>query len=104
MGWLILVFYPEPEGKNLLISSNPCINSKHIPASMNYFDSDMSKSTNAVVYFDWKTVIYIYACGQCRIKYMLPIRADDDSSTCTSTTGKSVTCTGACVNEIIANR
>ena len=34
--------------------------------SMNYFDSDMSKSTNTVVYFDWKTVIYIYACGQCR--------------------------------------
>ena len=25
-----------------------------------YFDSDMSKSTNTVVYFDWKTVIYIY--------------------------------------------
>jgi hypothetical protein len=24
---------------------------------MNYFDSDMSKSTNTVVYFDWKTVI-----------------------------------------------
>ena len=23
---------------------------------MNYSDSDMSKSTNAVVYFDWKTV------------------------------------------------
>jgi hypothetical protein len=23
-------------------------------ASMNYFDSDMSKSTNTVVYFDWK--------------------------------------------------
>jgi hypothetical protein len=22
---------------------------------MNYFDSDMSKSTNMVVYFDWKT-------------------------------------------------
>ena len=22
-------------------------------ASMNYFDSDMSKSTNTVVYFDW---------------------------------------------------
>ena len=33
---------------------------------MNYFDSDMSKSTNTVVYFEWKTVIYIYACGQCR--------------------------------------
>jgi hypothetical protein len=29
---------------------------------MIYFDSDMSKSTNTVVYFDWKTVIYIYAC------------------------------------------
>jgi hypothetical protein len=25
---------------------------------MNYFDSDMSKSTNTVVYFDCKTVIY----------------------------------------------
>jgi hypothetical protein len=25
---------------------------------MIYFDSDMSKSTNTVVYFDWKTVIY----------------------------------------------
>jgi hypothetical protein len=38
MGWWILVFYPEL-------------------ASMNYFDSDMSKGTNTVVYFDWKTVI-----------------------------------------------
>jgi hypothetical protein len=27
---------------------------------MIYFDSDKSKSTNTVVYFDWKTVIYIY--------------------------------------------
>jgi hypothetical protein len=27
---------------------------------MIYFDSDMFKSTNTVVYFDWKTVIYIY--------------------------------------------
>jgi hypothetical protein len=35
MDWRILVFYPEPE------------------ASMIYFDSDMSKSTNTVVYFDW---------------------------------------------------
>jgi hypothetical protein len=30
-------------------------------ASMIYFDSDMSKSKNTVVYFDWKMVIYIYA-------------------------------------------
>ena len=29
---------------------------------MIYVDSDMSKSTNTVVYFDWKTVIYTYAC------------------------------------------
>ena len=50
---------------------------------MIYFDSDMSKSTNTVVYFDWKTVIYIYACGRCRTQLM------------------SVTFTGACVNEII---
>jgi hypothetical protein len=27
---------------------------------MIYFDFDMTKSTNTVVYFDWKTVIYIY--------------------------------------------
>ena len=27
---------------------------------MIYFDFDMSKSTSTVVYFDWKTVIYIY--------------------------------------------
>ena len=40
---------------------------------MIYFDSDMSKSTNTVVYFDWKTVIYIYACGKCRTQFMLPI-------------------------------
>ena len=39
---------------------------------MNYFDSDMSKSKNTVVYFDWKTVIYIYACGQCRTQFVLP--------------------------------
>ena len=55
---------------------------------MIYFDSD--KSTYAVVYFDWKTVIYIYACGKCRTQIMLPME-------------KSVTFTGACANEIIPN-
>jgi hypothetical protein len=55
---------------------------------MIYFDSDMSKSTNAVVYFDWSTVIYICACGKCRTQFMLPME-------------KSVTFTGACANEII---
>ena len=61
-------------------------------ASMIYFDSDMSKSTNTVVYmyFDWKTVIYIYVCRKCRTQFMLPME-------------KSVTFTGACANEIIPN-
>ena len=35
---------------------------------MIYFDSDMSKSTNTVVHFDWKTVIYIYGIFK---KYLL---------------------------------
>ena len=48
----------------------------------------MSKSTNTVVYFDWKTVIYIYVCGKCRTQSMLPME-------------KSVTFTSACANEII---
>jgi hypothetical protein len=48
----------------------------------------MSKSTNTVVYFVWKTVIYIYVCGKCRTQFMLPME-------------KSVTFTGACANEII---
>jgi hypothetical protein len=57
---------------------------------MIYFDSDMSKSRNMVVYFDWKTVIYIYVCGKCRTQFMLPME-------------KSVTFTGTCVNEIISS-
>ena len=48
----------------------------------------MCKSTNTVVYFDWKTVIYIYVCGKCRTQFMLPME-------------KSVTFTGACANEVI---
>jgi hypothetical protein len=55
---------------------------------MIYFDSDISKSTNTVVYFDCKTVIYIYVCGKCRTQFMLPME-------------KSVKFTGACANEII---
>jgi hypothetical protein len=79
MGWRILVFYPEPPTMLKL---------KKKLASMFYFDSDMSKSTNMVVYFDWKMVIYIYVCGKCRTQFMLPME-------------KSVTFTGACANEII---
>ena len=55
---------------------------------MIYFDSDMSKSTNTIVYFNWKTVIYIYVCGTCHTQFMLPME-------------KSVKFTGACENEII---
>ena len=55
---------------------------------MIYLDSDMSKSTNTVVYFDWKMVIYIYICGKCRTQFMLPME-------------KSITFTDACANEII---
>jgi hypothetical protein len=55
---------------------------------MIYFDSDMSKSTNTVVYFDWKRVIYIYICGKCRTQFMLPME-------------KSVAFTDACANEIM---
>jgi hypothetical protein len=55
---------------------------------MIYFDSDMSKITNMVVYFDWKTVIYNYVCGKCHTPFMLPME-------------KSLTFTGACVNKII---
>ena len=61
---------------------------KHFLASMMYFDSDMSKSTNAVVYFDWKILIYIYICGKCHTQFMLPME-------------KSFAFTGACANEMI---
>jgi hypothetical protein len=57
---------------------------------MIYFDSDMSKSINTVVYFDGKKVIYIYVRGKCRTQFMIPME-------------KSVTFTGACANEIIPN-
>jgi hypothetical protein len=44
----------------------------------------MSKITNTVVYFDWKTVIYIYVCGKCHTPFMLPME-------------KSVIFTGTCL-------
>ena len=59
-------------------------------ASMIHFDSDISKSTNTVVHFNWKSVIYIYVCGKCRTQFMLPME-------------NSVTFTAACANEIIPN-
>jgi hypothetical protein len=73
MDWRILVFYPEPEARDKMYLYPPThVKTQHILASMIYFDFDMSNSTNTVVYFDWKTVIYIYVCGKCRTQFMLP--------------------------------
>ena len=69
MGWWILIFYYLVKFTNI---RQPMLKLKTHSASMNYFNSDMFKSTNTVVYFDWKTVIYIYVCGQCRTQFMLP--------------------------------
>jgi hypothetical protein len=64
------------------------MNTIYISNMASYFDSDMLKSTNMVVYFDCKTAIYIYVCGKSRTQFMLPME-------------KSVTFNGACANEII---
>jgi hypothetical protein len=48
----------------------------------------LKKTYISWVHRDWKTVIYIYACGKCRTQFMLPME-------------KSVTFTGACANAII---
>ena len=71
-----------------------------------FFDSDISKSksTDTVVYFDWKRLFVFTFAEYVAHNLCCQVRADDNSSTCTFTTGKSVTCTGACANEIIPNR
>jgi len=59
-----------------------------------------------------KAVINICVCRQCRTEFMLTIRADDNSSICTFTTGKSVLIDGAsvtitiilCLHVLIAHR
>ena len=59
------MIYPEPEARDKIYQYLPThakTQNTFILASRNYFDSDMSKSTNTIVYFDWKTGIYIYAC------------------------------------------
>jgi hypothetical protein len=74
MGWWILMIYPEPEARDKIYQYPPThvkTQNTFILASMNYFDSDMSKSTNTVVNFDWKTGIYIYVCGICRTQFNL---------------------------------
>jgi hypothetical protein len=74
MGRWILMIYPEPEARDTIYLFPPThvkTQNTFILASMNYFDSDMSKGTNTVVCFDWKTGIYIYVCGICRAQFYL---------------------------------
>ena len=73
-------FYPPTHVKTQSTFWLPCI----------FFNSDMSKSTNMVVYFDWKTVIFTFADNIAH-NLCCQIRADDNSSTSTFTIGKSVT-------------
>jgi hypothetical protein len=53
-----------------------------------HFKHSQPSHSDKLVYFDWKTVIYIYVCGKCHTQFMLSME-------------KSVTFTGACANEII---
>ena len=63
-------------------------------ASMNYFDSDKNNSTNTVVYFDgkdgnlYKNVLTF--AGNVAHNLCCQIQADENSSACPFTTGKSV--------------
>ena len=76
MSWAILVFYPEPKAWDIIylypsthVKTQTLgikvtnIGQLMLKLKTHSFDSDMSKSTNTVVYFDGKTVIYIYAWG-----------------------------------------
>jgi len=70
-----------------------------------YFDSDMSKSTNTVVYPLIGRRLFIFTFAEYVAHNLCcQIRAVDNSWTCTLTTGKSITCTGTCANEFIPNR
>ena len=55
---------------------------------MNYLDSDMSNSTNTVVYFDWedRNFISMFAANVTH-NLCCQIQADNNSSTCTFMTG-----------------
>ena len=49
MDWRLLVFYPEPEARDKIYLYPPIhVKTQKHMASMIYFDSDMSKSTNTV--------------------------------------------------------
>jgi hypothetical protein len=60
----LLMIYPEPEASDTIYQYPPThlkAQNTFILASMNYFDSDMSKSTTTVVYFDlFVGYIFVY--------------------------------------------
>lgn len=62
---------PEPEARDKIYQCLPNF-VKTQNTLILAFDSDMSKSANTVVYFDWKAGIYIYASRICRTQFMLP--------------------------------
>jgi hypothetical protein len=72
---------------------------------MIYFDSDMSKSTNTVVYFDWKTVILHTLAKMSHTMYVTRIILRPLSALFGSQVmlpmETSVTFIGACANDII---
>jgi hypothetical protein len=56
-GSVDIMIYPEPEARDKIHQYPPThvrTQNTFVLASMNYFDSDMSKSTNTVVYFEWR--------------------------------------------------
>ena len=95
------------EGYNLLISANPCKNSKHILASMIYFDSDMSKyKYGSILWLEDGNLLFMLAKMSHTI-YVTRITLRPLSALFglqfMLKMGKSVTFIGACANEIIPN-
>jgi hypothetical protein len=114
MGWRILVFYPEPEAKDKIylcpLTHVKTYNTFWLPwfvvnvpvdelSSARIWQHKLCATLSASVNINYHLAIKVYY----RIG-TLQIRADDNSSTGTFTTRKSVTRNSACANEIILNR
>jgi len=64
MDWQVLVLYPEPEARDRIYQYPPfhvkTQNTFWLPCFISILiHFCMSESANTVVYFDWKTAIYI---------------------------------------------
>jgi hypothetical protein len=70
---------------------------------MNYFDFDIFNSKNTLYTLNERQLFIFTLAEYVAHNLCCQIWAYDNSSTCTFTTGKSVTCTGACANEIDTN-